>query len=49
MKTYFKAYEGLRAFREAVNRDTTVLVVSVQDLVRNVSSPLILNALIEGR
>ncbi|MEM4430986.1 MAG: nucleotidyltransferase domain-containing protein [Thermofilaceae archaeon] len=49
VKTYFKAYEGLRAFREAVNRDTTVLVVSVQDLVRNVSSPVILNALIEGR
>ncbi|MEM2617654.1 MAG: nucleotidyltransferase domain-containing protein [Thermofilaceae archaeon] len=49
VKTYFKAYEGLRAFREAVNRDTTVLVVSVQDLVRNVSSPVILNALIEGK
>ncbi|MEM3545736.1 MAG: nucleotidyltransferase domain-containing protein [Candidatus Bathyarchaeia archaeon] len=49
VKTYFKAYEGLRAFREAVNRDTTVLVVSIQDLAKNISSPVILNALIEGR
>ncbi|MEM4752585.1 MAG: HEPN domain-containing protein [Sulfolobales archaeon] len=49
LKTYFKAYEGLRAFREAVNRDTTVLVVSIQDLVKNISSPVILNALTEGK
>jgi len=49
MLRHFKAYEGLRAFREAVNRDTTVLVVSIQDLAKNISSPVILNALIEGR
>ncbi|MEM4847367.1 MAG: nucleotidyltransferase domain-containing protein [Thermosphaera sp.] len=48
VKTYFKAYEGLRAFREAVNRDTTVLVVFIQDLAKNISSLTIINALIEG-
>ncbi|MEM1824475.1 MAG: nucleotidyltransferase domain-containing protein [Candidatus Nezhaarchaeales archaeon] len=48
VKTYFKAYEGLRAFREAVNRDTTVLVVFIQDLAKNISSLTNINALIEG-
>jgi len=37
----------LRAFIEAVNKDTMVLIIFIQDFAKNVSSFTIINALIE--
>ena len=47
-KTYFEAYRGFGEFREATGRDTTVLVVSFDDLLNSLSSSIILNALLDG-
>lgn len=47
-KTYFEAYRGFGEFREATGRDTTVLVISFDDLLNSLSSSIILNALLDG-
>lgn len=48
IKTYFEAYRGFGAFREATGRDTTVLVISFDDLLNSLSSSIILNAILDG-
>ena len=45
---YFMAYKALRPFRDRFIKDTTVAVISVEDLKASLSAPLILNALVEG-
>lgn len=42
------AYSALRDFRFKVHRDTTVLVVSFDELVRNISFSTLLNAVYDG-
>lgn len=48
VRDYFSAYTALRPFRDELVTDTTVVVASLRDLGRSVSSPLVLNALVEG-
>ena len=45
---WFYAHEALRPFRVRVGRPTTVLVVSYDDLVRNISFSTLLNAMYDG-
>ncbi|PCN51160.1 hypothetical protein B6U99_00855 [Candidatus Geothermarchaeota archaeon ex4572_27] len=48
LEEYMRAYAALRRFRDSLGVDTTVLVVSLPDLARGISSSLLLNALFEG-
>jgi len=48
IEDYFNAYRALRPFRDKFVLDTTVVLISISDLEKNLSSSLVLNALVEG-
>ncbi|HID91389.1 TPA: HEPN domain-containing protein [Candidatus Bathyarchaeota archaeon] len=48
LEDYFQAYRALKPFRERVLKDTTVAVISLDDLQESVSTSPVLNALCEG-
>ena len=48
VEDYFMAYRALRPFRDKLVLDTTVAVISLDDLRESLTSSLLLNALYEG-
>jgi len=48
IEDYFNAYKALRPFRNRFILDTTVVLISIDDLERSLSSSLVLNALMDG-
>ena len=47
-KDKFQAYEALREFRNRYYKDTSLVVLSREEIYKNIDSPIILNAFYEG-